>query len=183
MAWTIWLFGLPGSGKSTIAHELQAILKERGINAQILSTDILRKVVTPKPTYSEEEREIVSGTLAFIARLLNDNGVNVIIDATANRNAYRERGKKEIKNIIFAYVKCPLEVCIQREATRQETYGAPRRIYEKGLTGESKTVPGLGVPFEEPENPDVVVESDKLSPRECALKILDTLMKRFYASN
>lgn len=183
MAWTVWIFGLPGSGKSTIAHELHAMLKERGINAQILSTDILRKVVTPKPTYSEEEREIVYGVLVFIARLLNDNGVNVIIDATANRNAYREKGRKEIKNILFAYVKCPLEVCMQREATRQETYGAPRRIYEKGLTGESKTVPGLGVPFEEPENPDVVVESDKLSPRECALRILDALMKRFYASS
>ncbi|MBS7247506.1 MAG: adenylyl-sulfate kinase [Candidatus Jordarchaeales archaeon] len=180
MAWTVWLFGLPGSGKSTIARELQGLLAERDIKSQILSTDLLRKVVTPNPTYSEEEREIVYGVLVFIARLLNDNGINVIIDATANRKAYREKGRKEIENILFVYVKCPLEVCMRREATRKETYGAPRKIYEKGLSGESRTVPGLGVPFEEPENPDVIVESDKLSPKECALKIFNNIMNRFY---
>jgi len=155
------------------------MLRERGINVQVLSTDILRKVVTPNPTYSEEEREIVYGVLVFIAKLLNDNGVNVIIDATANREAYRERGRKEIKNLLFAYVKCPLEVCMERETTRKETYGAPREIYKKGLTGESQTVPGIGVPFEEPKNPDVVVESDKLHPEECAQRILEVILERF----
>ncbi len=180
LAWTVWLFGLPGSGKSTIARELHSLLRERGIKAQILSTDLLRKVVTPNPTYSEEEREIVYGTLVFIARLLNENGVNVIIDATANRQSYREKGKKEIENILFVYVKCPLEVCMEREASRKETYGAPRRIYEKGLKGESSTVPGLGVPFEEPETPDVIVESDKLSSKECALRVLEAILDRFY---
>ncbi|MHA1608193.1 MAG: adenylyl-sulfate kinase [Candidatus Freyarchaeota archaeon] len=179
MAWSVWILGLPGSGKSTIARALQSMLRERGINVQVLSTDILRKVVTPNPTYSEEEREIVYGVLVFIAKLLNDNGVNVIIDATANREAYRERGRKEIKNLLFAYVKCPLEVCMEREATRKETYGAPREIYKKGLTGESQTVPGIGVPFEEPKNPDVVVESDKLPPEECAQRILEVILERF----
>jgi len=180
LAWTVWIFGLPGSGKSTIARELQRLLAENGIKSQILSTDLLRKVVTPNPTYSEEEREIVYGVLVFIARLLNDNEVNVIIDATANRRAYREKGRKEIENIMFAYVKCPLEVCMTREATREETYGAPRKIYEKGLSGESRTVPGLGVPFEEPENPDVIVESDKFPPKECAIKIFNTMLSKFY---
>ncbi|MEM3593706.1 MAG: adenylyl-sulfate kinase, partial [Candidatus Jordarchaeaceae archaeon] len=104
MAWTVWICGRPGSGKSTIARALESLLKEKGIRAQILSTDTLRKVVTPEPTYSEKERKIVYATLVFIAKILNQNGVNVILDATANLKAYRDIGRREIENLIIAYV-------------------------------------------------------------------------------
>jgi adenylylsulfate kinase len=77
------------------------------------------------------------------------------------------------------YVKCPINLCIQRERRRKKTFGAPTKIYEKGFKGESKTVPGLGVPYEEPINPEVVVETDKLTPEQCAQKILSVLSKKF----
>lgn len=140
MAWTVWICGRPGSGKSTIARELESLLEESGLHAQVLGTDILRKVVTPEPTYTEKERGVVYSTLVFIAKILNQNEVNVILDATANRSAYREKGKDEIENILIAYVECPLEICMKREAERKETYGAPRDIYKRGLAGESDTV-------------------------------------------
>lgn len=180
MAWTVWICGRPGSGKSTIARALLSLLEERGLHAQILGTDILRKVVTPEPTYTEKEREIVYAVLIFIAKILNLNGVNVILDATANRKAYREKGKQEIENLLIAYVDCPLEVCMKREAERKETYGAPRDIYKRGLTGESNTVPGIGVPYEEPEKPDILLDSVRFTAKENAEKILNKILEHYY---
>lgn len=178
-AWTLWITGLPGSGKSAIARALLSKLKKKGVHAQILSTDQLRKVLTPKPTYSEEERTIVYSTLVFIANLLNKNRVNVIIDATGNLRKYRELGRREIERFMIAYVKCPLNICIKREMERKLSFGAPKDIYRKGLAGKSSTVPGIGVPYEEPLHPEVIVESDKLSPEECAEKIFTVLSNLF----
>lgn len=180
MAWAVWICGRPGSGKSTIARALVSLLEERGVHVQILGTDILRRVVTPEPTYSEKERGIVYATLVFIAKILNQNGVNVILDATANRRAYREKGKEEIENLIIAYVECPLEICVEREAERKETYGAPRDIYKRGLTGESDTVPGIGVPYEVPVDPDVLLDSVNFSAEKNAKKILKVILERYY---
>jgi adenylylsulfate kinase len=155
-------------------------LEEKGMHAQILGTDILRKVVTPEPTYTEKEREIVYATLVFIAKILNLNGVNVILDATANLRAYREKGKEEIENLLIAYVECPLEVCVKRESERKETYGAPRGIYKRGLTGESDTVPGIGVPYEVPESPDILLDSVRFTAQENAEKILNKILDSYY---
>jgi adenylylsulfate kinase len=177
--WCVWVTGLPGSGKSTIAKKLLEKLASRKIYAQILSSDMLRRVVTPKPTYTEEERDIVYSTLVFIAKLLTRNGVNVIIDATANRRRYRDHARKEIPKFMEAYVRCPLEICIQRETGRKVYAYAPKEVYKKALTGKSATVPGVGVPYEEPQNPEVIVNSNRLSANECAQKILETLLKIF----
>jgi len=178
--WCVWVTGLPGSGKSTIAHALLTKLKDDGIHAQIVSSDMLRKVVTPKPTYSEEERDVVYATLVFVAKLLTDNGINVIIDATGNWRKYRDRARQEIARFMEAYVKCPLEICIERESRRKGfTYQAPKDIYKRGFTGESKTVPGIGVPYEEPLKPEVSVESDKTSPQICADNIFKAIIERF----
>lgn len=178
--WCVWVTGLPGSGKSTIAHALLEKLRDGGTHAQIVSSDMLRKVVTPNPTYSEEERDIVYGTVVLLAKLLTDNGVNVIIDATGNRRKYRERARQEIARFIEAYVRCPLEICIERESRRKGfAYQAPEDIYKRGFIGESKTVPGLGVPYEEPLKPEVTVESDKMTAKECADRIFEAIIDRF----
>ena len=177
--WTVWLTGLPGSGKSTLARILAKKLRKKGVKVKILGSDKLRKVLTPKPTYTEKEREIVYGTLVYIAKLLTKNGINVLIDATGNRRKYRENAKKQIKKFMEVYVKCPLNICIERERKRGKTFGAPKKIYEKAFKGKSKTVPGLGVPYEEPLNPDIVVETNKLKPTECVEKIYSVLNRKF----
>ena len=177
--WCVWITGLPGSGKSSIAWALLNALKKLGIHAQIVSSDMLRRVITPAPKYTEEERDIVYGAIVFVARLLTENGVNVIIDATGNRRKYREHARKEIPRFMEAYVRCPLTVCIQREAKRRKRYHAPKDIYRKAFTGESTTVPGIGVPYEEPIQPEIIVDSEKLDPNQCAQKILEALTKRF----
>ncbi|NIM46107.1 MAG: adenylyl-sulfate kinase, partial [Nitrososphaeria archaeon] len=73
--------------------------------------------------------------------------------------------------------RCPLEICMEREGRRRDTLLAPRDIYEMGLRGESKTVPGLGVPYEEPLRPELQLDTDRLSPEECAEKISRTVVK------
>ncbi|WP_455364988.1 adenylyl-sulfate kinase, partial [[Eubacterium] cellulosolvens] len=155
--WAIWITGLPGSGKSTIAATLELRLRAKNISFQLLSIDMLRKIVTPTPIYSENERDLVYGSLVFTAYLLTLNGINVVIDATGNRRRYREQARHLIKRFYEVYVKCPLDLCIEREGKRKKKYGAPEKIYEKGLSKESTTVPGLGVPYEEPINPEVII--------------------------
>jgi len=179
--WCVWITGLPGSGKSIVAQALLSKLRAHGIHAQILSSDMLRRVVTPAPKYTEEERDMVYSAILFVAKLLTQNGVNVIIDATANRRKYRDQARKEIPRFMEAYLRCPMEVCIRRESRRKEegAFYAPRDIYKKAFKGESSTVPGVGVPYEEPLNPEVTVDSDKLSPGQCAQKICEALKEKF----
>ena len=173
--WCVWITGLPGSGKSVVSEALLKLLKERRVNAQLLSSDALRKVLTPKPSYSLEERDIVYATLVYIAKLLTQNSVNVIIDATGNLRRYRENARKEIPHFIEVYLKCPVEVCMQREAKRRETYQAPKKIYENALKGKAPTVPGVGQPYEPPLNPELVIDATKCSPEECAHKIFNII--------
>jgi len=177
--WALWITGLPGSGKSTIARLLAKRLAEMAIPTQTLSSDMLRKSLTPKPRYTEKERNMVYSVLVLIAKLLTQNGVNVIIDATGNRRRYRDKARREIDNFLEAYLRCPLEICIERERRRKRRLGAPKGIYQKGFDRRSRTVPGLGVPYEEPLNPEVIVDTDKLSREDASARILATLSTKF----
>lgn len=173
--WCIWITGLPGSGKSTVAHMLLERLNAQNIHAQLVSIDMLRHAVTPKPSYSEEERDMVYTALVFTAKLLTENGVNVIIDATGNRRRYRDEAREQIEKFVEVYLRCPLELCIEREKRRKNTHLAPKRIYRKGFAGKSQTVPGVNVPYEEPKRPEVVIDTDKQSPEESVQRILEVL--------
>jgi len=172
---------LPGSGKSVVSEALIRLLEQKGIHAQLLSSDALRKVLTPKPTYSLEERDIVYATLVYIAELLTRNGVNVVIDATGNLRRYRENARRLIPRFMEAYLECPIEVCMNRESKRGKTYHAPKQIYAKAMEGKAPTVPGVGQPYEPPTNPEISIETTKLTPEEAAQKILETIIKRWHA--
>jgi adenylylsulfate kinase len=180
--WCVWVTGLPGSGKSVVANALREELQRQNIEAQILSSDALRKAVTPEPTYTEEERDILYNALVLVAQHLTENGINVIIDATGNRRRYRQTARRKIRHFIEAYLKCPLEVCMEREAKRGKRFQAPKDIYKRAAKGEAPTVPGIGAPYEEPIHPEVIVDSEKLSPEECAQDIYNRIVKNFQTS-
>jgi len=178
--WCVWVTGLPGSGKSVVSQALHKLLKQKGIHAQLLPSDALRKVLAPKPTYSLEERDIVYQTLVYIAKLLTQNNVNVIIDATGNLRRYRQDARKQIPNYIEAYLECPLEICIQRETKRKKTHKAPKQIYKRGLQGKAPTVPGIGQPYEQPLTPETTINTTKNTPEECTQTILELILKHYH---
>ena len=159
----IWLTGLPASGKSSVAAALVEELAALGVAAQVLDSDEMRRVLTPRPTYSREERDWFYEVMVYIGRLLVENGVNVIFAATANRCYHRARARCAIEKLVEVYVRCPLEICRARDR---------KGIYAKALAGEATTVPGLQDPYEPPESPEVIVETDRLSPQECARRVV-----------
>lgn len=164
-SFVIWLTGLPGSGKSTVAD---AFLK-RHPEWILLRMDELRRFITPEPTYSEEERELLYRAIVYMAREFYRKGISVVIDATANRRRWRDLARQEIKDFIEVYLKCPLEVCVERESKRKEFHGAPKDIYEKGKAGWP--VPGVTVPYEEPLNPEIIIDTEKITPEEAVGEI------------
>jgi adenylylsulfate kinase len=174
--WCVWVTGLPGSGKSTVSEALIGLLEKEGVHAQLLSSDALRRFLTPMPSYSLEERDTVYATLVYVAELLTQNGVNVVIDATGNLRRYRMNARKRIRVFIEVYLKCSLEVCMQREDRRARTHHAPKRIYKRAGQGKAPTVPGVGQPYEPPTNPEITLDTTKCSSVECAQKVLEKLL-------
>lgn len=165
MAWVVWFTGLPGCGKTTIAERSRGILAERGIQAEILQLDEIRRAITPHPKYTEEERDIVYASLAYMAKLLSDVGINVIVDATANLRRYRDLARSLIPRFAEIYVAAPLEVCMAREAARRAQF-SPKGIYQKASAGAA--VPGRGAPYEEPLSPEITLDAVSMSAEESA---------------
>ena len=180
MSFCLWLTGLPGSGKSTIRDELLRILSALGIDAVTLSLDHIRKVVTPNPKYTQEERGIVYRSLVMMAQLLiKEGGRHVIIDATGNRREFRNLARELIPDFAEVYIQCPLKICEEREALRQ-SQAVEKHLYQRAVKGALRgEMPGVTTPYEVPDSPEVMVQSDILSPRESAEKIVAFLRSRW----
>lgn len=162
MSWAIWITGPPGSGKTSLARGVAKGLDAWGVPAKILELDAIRKVLTPHPTYSEGEREIVYRALVCMATLLTEAGLPVLIDATAHRRAWRELARELIPLFAEVQLVCPLEVCCERERT-QRWGPAPRGVYAQA--GKIwATVPGVDVPYEEPLRPELVLDTYTTDP-------------------
>ncbi len=166
-----WLTGLPGSGKSTIALAAKEALPQ----LVLIRMDEMRSMVTPKPTYSEDEREHLYMGLVYTALVLSREGKDVLIDATANMRRWRYAARRAMLRFHEVYVSCPIELCREREMKRPETLGAPRDIYEKAKAGWP--VPGVNVPYEEPEAPELTIHTDELTARESADILVEYIEK------
>jgi adenylylsulfate kinase len=166
----VWITGLPASGKSTIAAALRPRLEALGLRVEVLESDAVRRLLTPAPTYSYEERELFYRALAALGSRLVAHGVTVIFDATANRRAYRDFAKSLIPRFAEVAVQCPLEVCKQRDR---------KGTYQKGMTGQSATVPGLGDPYEPPLDPVVTIDTTRMDADAAADLIVKALQRSF----
>ena len=170
-AFAVWLTGLPASGKSTVARALAAELGGRGIRAAVLESDAVRREIAPNAGYCDAERDAFYATLAYLARELVLHGVPVIVDATANRRAYRDRARKAIPRFLEVHVRCPLAVCQARD---------PKGIYRRGADGTAQYVPGVSAPYEPPLTPEVVVDGERDDPAVAAGRIVSALEKKGY---
>lgn len=180
MNFCLWITGLPGSGKSTIGRELEQLLIEAGIKVMTLNLDQIRKVLTPEPEYTDEERELVYRSLVLMAQLMVEHGgKNIIIDATGNRRRFRDLARLLISEFAEVYVKCPLKTC-QASETSRNGQSVEKNLYEKAKAGQLQgKLPGVSTPYEDPENPEVQVLSDKLTPHESAKIIMDYVTLRW----
>lgn len=166
----VWITGLPSSGKSSITRELMKLLEARGVAALVLESDEMRKILTPEPTYGPEERDRFYRALALFGELVTRKGIHAVIDATANKRAYRERARTLIPKFVEVYVECPLEVCMQRD---------PKGIYAQAALQKASTVPGLQSVYEPPLHPDVTLDGQG-PPGESAIVIFDRLNQLRY---
>lgn len=173
-AFAVWLTGLPGSGKSTLGRCLLAELHARGVSPALLESDVLRTQLTPRPRYDDAERELFYQALAELGAFLVERGVPVLFDATANRQAYRDRARARIARFAEVFVDCPLAVCRERD---------PKGLYRQAAAGGSSRLPGMQAPYEAPARPEVVVRTEAGTPAEAARSILTFLEQRRWLGN
>jgi adenylylsulfate kinase len=146
------------------------LLAGRGVRAAVLESDDLRRLFTPKPRYDAPERDRFYRALADLARLLAGDGVPVLVAATANLRAYRDRARAGIPRFLEVFVDCPLPVCRARD---------PKGIYRRSAAGSAPNVPGVSAPYEPPLRPEVTVNGER-DPAESAGTILSALSSRGY---
>ena len=162
----LWLTGLPASGKTTLAKEIRKRLAERGVVAELLDADELRKILTPNPDYTDRERDWFYGVLVYLAELLSKHGVAVLVAATAHRRAYRDEARRRLPRFVEIYVECHIETCRRRD---------PKGLYAAAGRGEISSLPGEQVDFEVPESPEIRVDTSNLTPAAAAQAVMERL--------
>jgi len=165
---TVWFTGLPGAGKSTLARLLEGKLRQLGLQVEILDGDEVRKRLTKGLGFTREDREENIRRIAYVANLLSKVGAVAIVAAISPYAQSRDEVRSEIENFVEVFVKCSLETCIERD---------PKGLYAKAQRGEISHFTGISDPYEEPKNPEIIVETDQEQPDECLMKILSQLEK------
>src|SRR5574337_1110745 len=150
----VWFTGLPSSGKSTLARLLAQELPLRDLPVEVLDGDEVRQRLTRGLGFSKEDRDENIHRIAFVAKLLSRNNVCAITAAISPYRSARDEARGEIDRFVEVYVKCPLETCIARDV---------KGLYRRALAGEISNFTGISDPYEEPLNPEVVVETDQES--------------------
>ena len=172
--WTIWLTGLSGSGKTTIAKALLELFRDRPEKVEYLRLDEIRQIITPNPVFTKEEREFVYRSSVYIANILNRHDVNVIVDSVDGEGTGRALCRQMIPNFEVIYVQCSLEVCIERERVRTDR-AKIEKLYERAIQGELK-IAGYGNPYTTEEAPFLILQSDQLSVQDAAKTIFRALI-------
>jgi adenylyl-sulfate kinase len=168
---TIWFTGLSGSGKSTLSEIIEARLKARGRNVEVLDGDIVRTHLSKGLGFSREDRDTNIKRIGFVCGLLTRNNVVCISAAIAPYREAREWARKEIGDFVEVYVKCPIEVCRQRDV---------KGLYKLVDEGKIKNFTGVDDPYEEPEHPELVIETDKETVEESLARIFAKLEELGY---
>ncbi|MER6979387.1 adenylyl-sulfate kinase [Streptomyces carpinensis] len=170
---TVWLTGLPSAGKTTIAHELAGRLREEGHRVEVLDGDEIREFISAGLGFSREDRHTNVQRIGFVAELLARNGVlalvPVIAPYTDSRDAVRKRHEEHGTAYVEVHVATPVEVCSVRDV---------KGLYAKQAAGELTGLTGVDDPYEEPESPDLRIESQNQTVQESAASVYVLLSER-----
>jgi adenylylsulfate kinase len=167
---TLWFTGWSGAGKTTLAIEVEKALKERGIPyVQRLDGDIVRQDLTRDLGFSKEDRNENIRRVAFVAALLSRNGVATLVSFISPYREARESARVSCHNFIEVYVRCNPDVLISRDV---------KGFYKKAITGEIRNFTGIDDPYEEPQNPEIIVDTGMISVEEARDAILGYLREK-----
>ncbi len=169
---TVWFTGLPSSGKSTIAHRVEKILREKGRKVEVFDGDVIRKNLCSDLGFSKEDRDTNIKRIAFVCKLMTRNDVVAIAAAISPYRETRDYARNEIgKDFLEVYVRAPLSVCKERDV---------KGMYKKALNGEIKGFTGVDDPYEEPLNPELILHTDKESIEDSVQRVMNELENRGY---
>jgi adenylylsulfate kinase len=167
----VWLTGLPGSGKTTIARNLIPKLREAGLKVELFDGDEVRKQLSPDLGFTKKDREIHARRVVYLSKLLARNGIVSVVSLISPYREFREFARTEIGEFFEVYVKASLEACIKRD---------PKGLYKKALNGEINDLTGLQDVYEEPQSPEVLVETENETVDDSTQKILQGLREKAY---
>jgi len=166
----IWLTGISGAGKTTIANALSVELSKKKILHEVLDGDEYRAVLSPNDGFSMKERDNFRLKIISIAKLLTRNNILCIIPLLSSSRSIRKLARNEFTDFMEIYIKCPIEICERRD---------PKGLYKKVRSGKLKDFVGVDLPYEEPLNPEIIIESDVLTVSESVNEILKELGHNF----
>lgn len=170
---TIWLTGLPSAGKTTIAYELAGRLRGEGHRVEVLDGDEIREFLSAGLGFSRADRHTNVQRIGFVAELLAANGVKALVPVIApytdSREAVRKRHQNEGSAYVEVHVATPVEVCSVRDV---------KGLYAKQAAGELSGLTGVDDPYEEPESPDLRIESHEQTVQESAAALHALLTER-----
>jgi adenylylsulfate kinase len=162
----LWFTGLSGAGKSTLSKVVADALRARGRKVEILDGDEVRENLSKGLGFSKEDRDTNIRRIGYVCHLLARNGVVAISAAISPYRSVRDENRHRIGDFIEVYVKCSLDVLVARDI---------KGLYKKAIAGEIKNFTGVSDPYEEPLQPEVLVESDKETVAESARRIVQHL--------
>ena len=154
---TIWMTGLSGSGKSTVANMLAKRLRAVGARVEILDGDVVRTNLSKGLGFSKEDRDTNIRRIGFVCNLLSRNGVFAIAAAISPYRAIRDEVRAAAGDFVEVFADCPLDTLVERDA---------KGLYKKALAGEIKNFTGVSDPYEPPESPEVRVDSSRQTAEE-----------------
>lgn len=169
----IWLTGLPGSGKTTIARGLEKTLKAKGVKLETFDGDEVRRNLSKGLGFSKEDRDTHNKRVIYVSKLLARNGVNSIISLISPYRSTRAYAREQLPKFVEVYLKCSIEECISRD---------PKGLYKKALAGEITNMTGIQDPYEEPINPEVTLDTENDTSEQNIQKVLQKLQNLGYLS-
>lgn len=169
---TLWFTGLSGAGKSTLTDLLHEEFKQRGYKVEVLDGDVVRTNLSKGLGFSKEDRDINIRRIGFVCDLLSRNGVIAISAAISPYQSVRAENRALVEGhgtpFVEVYAKCSLDELVRRDV---------KGLYKKALSGEIQNFTGVSDPYEGPENPEVLIDSEAQSVEESFQQILNYLEK------